>query len=115
MDADERLAAAAGGAVRYYADAAGLENEVILQLQASVISACKFCFTCHPSAAHCDIRVERLPDRLQVELALPGAQPPPANEKPAFPGIDEVECGTNAEAGILRLTKFLPPEPPAAE
>ncbi len=112
MDPDERLVAAVGGAARYLADAAGLGNETILQFQASVVSACKHCFHCHTSGVPCGITLRRSPDRLEVEVALPGTEPPD-REKPTWDGIDEVHCESHAEAAILRLTKFVPPNPPA--
>jgi hypothetical protein len=112
MDPDERLVAAVGGAARYLADAAGLGNETILQFQASVVSACRHCFHCHTSGVPCGITLRRTLDRLEVEVALPGTEPP-NREKPAWDGIDEVHCESHAEAAILRLTKFVPPNPPA--
>lgn len=72
MDADERLAAAAGGAARYMADSAGLENTEILALQAAVVAACKHCFACHSAAKNCDIALQRLTDRIQIELSFRG-------------------------------------------
>ena len=68
MDADERLAAAAGGAARYMADTAGLENSEILGLQAAVVAACKYCFHCHSSATHCDISLQKLTDRIVTPI-----------------------------------------------
>jgi hypothetical protein len=112
MDADERLVAAVGGAARYLADAAGLANETILQFEASVVSACKHCFHCHTSGTACGITLRRSLDRLEVEVALPGTEPP-ANQKPSFKGIDEVQCESREQSAILRLTKFVPPNPPA--
>jgi hypothetical protein len=112
MDPDERLVAAVGGAARYLADAAGLGNETILQFQASVVSACKHCFHCHVSGEACGITLRRLLDRLEVEVALPGTDPP-GTEKPSWEGIDEVHCESRDQSAILRLTKFVPPNPPA--
>lgn len=112
MDPDERLIAAVGGAARYMADAAGLGNETIVQFQASVVSACKHCFHCHSSDVPCGITLRRSLDRLEVEVALPGTEPPD-QEKPKWEGIDEVECESRDHAAILRLTKFVAPNPPA--
>ena len=113
MDADERLVAAVGGAARYLADAAGLGNEVILQFAASVVSACKHCFHCHSSATQCGITLRRSLDRLEVEVALPGTEPPPNEKPPSWEGIDEVQCESQEHAAVLRLTKFVSPNPPA--
>jgi hypothetical protein len=112
MDRDERLIAAVGGAARYMADAAGLGNETILQFQASVVSACKHCFTCHSSDTPCGITLRRSLDRLEVEVAIPDMDPT-GKEKPVWEGIDEVECEARDHSAILRLTKFVAPNPPA--
>jgi hypothetical protein len=112
MDPDERLVAAVGGVARYLADAAGLGNEMILQFQASVVSACKHCFRCHTSDEPCGITLRRSLDRLEVEVALPGTEPPP-NDKSLWKGIDEVYSESREHTGILRLTKFVSPNPPA--
>jgi hypothetical protein len=112
MDPDERLVAAVGGAARYMADAAGLGNETILQFQASVVSACKHCFLCHSSGESCGITLRRSLDRLEVEVALSGTEPPD-NEKASWEGIDEVQCELRDHSAILRLTKFVAPNPPA--
>jgi len=112
MDPDDRLVAAVGGAARYLADAAGLGNETILQFQASVVSACRHCFHCHSSGAACGITLRRSLDRLEVEVALPGTEPP-SKEKPTWEGIDEVQCESRGDAGVLRLTKYVSPNPPA--
>lgn len=112
MDPDDRLVAAVGGAARYLADAAGLGNEMTVQFQASVISACKHCFRCHSSGKPCGITLRRSLDRLEVEVAMPGPEPPP-NEKPSWEGIDEVECELRDREVVLHLTKFVSPNPPA--
>lgn len=112
MDPDERLVAAVGGAARYLADAAGLGNETILQFQSSVVSACKHCFHCHSSGTPCGIMLRRSLDRLEVEVSLPGTEPP-TEGKPVWEGIDEVHCESRDQAAVLRLTKFVPMNPPA--
>jgi hypothetical protein len=112
LDPDDRLVAAVGGAARYLADAAGLAQEVILQFQESVVSACRHCFHCHSSEESCGITLRRSADRLEVEVALPGTEPPP-EEKPSWEGIDEVHCESREHAAVLRLTKYVPPNPPA--
>jgi hypothetical protein len=111
MDHDDRLVAAVGGAARYLADVAGLDNEKILQFQDSVISACRFCFQCHHSAESCAITMRRSKDRIEVEVSLDGAEPPP-REKPSWRGIDEVHCEAGQSKSMLRLTKFVPPGHP---
>ena len=95
LDHDQRLAAAAGGAMRIFADAAGLPDTNIEQLKVAVLSACKLCF-------------RRLDDRIEVEVTTPGA-PPPDKPHPVWPGVDDILCETRNDAGVLRLTKFLSP------
>jgi hypothetical protein len=111
MDPDERLVAAVGGVARYLADAAGLGNETILQFQTSVVSACKHCFRCHCSGTPCGITLRRSLDRLEVEVSLPGTEPP--RRENSWEGIDEVHCEAHEHSAVLRLTKFVPPNPPA--
>jgi len=107
MDADVRLAAAAGGVARYFADNAGLANEAILNLQESVMLACKHCFHCHSSATSCEVTLLRYEDRLEIDLSLPGKESPEGNEKPALPGVDEVHCEFLGNSARMRLIKFL--------
>jgi hypothetical protein len=106
MDADVRLAAAAGGAARYFADNAGLENQAILSLQEAVMLACKHCFHCHSSATSCEIILLRFEDRLEIDLSLPG-ETPEGKEKPNLPGVDDVQCEFTENSARLRLIKFL--------
>jgi hypothetical protein len=108
MDADERLAAAAGGAARYLADTAGLENSEILGLQAAVVAACKYCFHCHRSATHCDIALQRLTDRIEIEVSFPGKESPERKEKPVIAGVDQIECEFLEDSSKMKLTKRIP-------
>jgi hypothetical protein len=104
MDPDERLAAAAGGAVRHFGDAAGLEAEATIELQASVLAACRYCFKLQPAATRFQVLFERLADRIQIELSFPGNDSHLDQAKPALPGVDEVVC----QPSLLRLTKLIP-------
>ena len=107
MDADVRLAAAAGGVARYFADNAGLANEAILNLQESVMLACKRCFHCHNSATSCEITLLRYEDRLEINLVVPATETPKENEELMLPGVDEVHCEILEHSARLRLIKFL--------
>lgn len=107
MDADVRLAAAAGGVARYFADNAGLANEAILNLQESVMLACKHCFHCRSSANSCEVTLLRYEDRLEIDLSVPGKESPEGNEKPTLPGVDEVHCEFLENSARMRLIKFL--------
>lgn len=108
MDADERLAAAAGGAARYMADSAGMENTEILALQAAVVAACKHCFACHSAAKSCDIALQRLTDRIQIELSFPGKETPEGKEKPVIAGVDEIRCDFLEDSSRMTMIKRLP-------
>ena len=70
IEADPRLAAAAGGVVRYLADAAGFENDAIARLQSAVIAACSEAFE-HLTADHPRLQVTftRFSDRMEVALS----------------------------------------------
>jgi hypothetical protein len=104
MDPDERLAAAAGGAVRHFGDAVGLEAEATVELQSSVLAACRFCFKLQPTAARFQVLFQRLSDRIQIELSFPGNDSHLDQVQTAFPGVDEVQ----AQPSLLRLTKLIP-------
>jgi hypothetical protein len=77
LDADTRLAAAAGGVVRYLADVAGLENDAIARLQSAVIAACAEAFE-HLTADHPQLQVTftRFSDRMEVALSHLGEDSP---------------------------------------
>jgi hypothetical protein len=107
MDADVRLAAAAGGVARYFADNAGLPNEAILDLQQSVMLACKHCFHCHSSASSCAITLLRYEDRLEIDLDVPGTERPDEKQELKLPGVDEVHCDFLEKSARMRLVKFL--------
>jgi len=110
LDHDERLAAAAGGAMRVFADAAGLPNDVIEQLKTAVVSACKLCFDFHNNCdTPCQVSFRRLDDRIEVEVTVPGVQAPAEKPKPTWAGVDDVQCESRNNSGVLRLTKFLSP------
>ena len=105
MDADERLAAAAGGAARYMADSAGMENTDILALQAAVVAACKHCFACHSAAKSCAVALQRLTDRIEIDLSFPGNQTPVGKEKPSIAGVDEIQCEFMEDWSRMRMIK----------
>jgi hypothetical protein len=109
LDHDERLAAAAGGAIRVFADAAGLSNDTISQLQTAVVSACKLCFDCHREASTpCQVNFKRLDDRIEVEVSVPGEEAPAEKPQVNWAGVDEVQCENREDSGVLKLTKFIP-------
>jgi len=108
LDHDERLAAAAGGAMRVFADAAGLPNENIEQLKTAVVSACKLCFEFHNDCTTpCQVSFRRLDDRIEVEVTIPGVPSPANKPEPHWAGVDDIKCESRNNSGVLRLTKFL--------
>jgi len=133
IEADARLAAAAGGAARYFADAAGLEGPAITDWQTAVVSACKEAFAHltqqHP---HLDVSFTRLADRLEVALSregdtspavgldsLAGLAPQTRNPEgktdgrsPVLGGVDRVQYETVDGVAVTRLTKYIAPTTP---
>jgi hypothetical protein len=123
LDADARLAAAAGGVARYLADVAGLENGAIARLQAAVIAACMEAFE-HLTSDHpqLEITFTRLSDRMEVALSHRGEGSPAvgldtttgfaarmggAESHPGvFSGFDRVQYETQGGEAITRLTKY---------
>jgi hypothetical protein len=107
LDADPRFAAAVGGVARYMADAAGMENDAIAQLQAAVVTASNDAFKLlTPAHPHLTATISKLPDRLEVELSCEcGSNATPGQE--SLGGVDKVQHETKGNVGIIRLTKFI--------
>ena len=124
IDADARLAAAAGGVARFLADAAGLDREALARLQAAVIEACMEAFG-HLAAEHPHLEVTfaRFSDRLEVSLSHEEAAAPAigvrtitgfavkeaasAGNSGALAGVDRVQHETHGKEIVTRLTKYL--------
>jgi len=124
MDADARLAAAAGGVARFLADAAGLENSAVARLQSTVIVACKEAFE-HLNRLHSQLDLEfaRYADRIEIALSHEGDSSPAvgldaiagfakssaegAHIPSAFAGVDRVQYETHGAEIVTRLTKYL--------
>ena len=108
IDADARLAAAVGGAARYFGDAAGLENAAIAQLQAATVSACVDAFE-HLTQENprLDVTLTRLGDRIEIALSHEGegkqGADPPAN----LDGIDNVQHESRGSVAVTLLTKYV--------
>lgn len=123
LDADPRLAAAAGGVARYLADVAGLENDAVARLQSAVIAACSEAFK-HLTAERprLEITFTRLPDRMEVALTHRGEGSPAVgldtiagfaariggteSSPGVFAGFDRVQYETQGGDAITRLTKY---------
>jgi hypothetical protein len=110
LDADKRLCAAAGGAGRYFADAAGLVNSAVSGLQSAIIAVCnREVEQIGDSAQRLDVTVIRTPDRIEVVMirrATDGSGKDP-EEQGIITGVDRVQHETRAEMAITRLTKYL--------
>jgi hypothetical protein len=119
IDGDARLAAAAGGAARYFADAAGMEDEAIAHLQKATVAACREAFEYltkdHP---HLDVTLTRLAYRIEIALCHQGGThpgsdagqatgPSAAEEEVVRGGVDRVQHERRGDVAIIRLTKFV--------
>jgi hypothetical protein len=124
MDADARLAAAAGGVVRHLGNLAGLENAAIARLQSAVIAACRAAFeNLTGDRAQLKVTFTLLPDRIEVALAHRGEALPAvgldtiagfvapgaagALDPSVFDGFDRVQYETHDGETVTRLTKYL--------
>jgi hypothetical protein len=123
LDADTRLAAAAGGVARYLADVAGLENDATARLQSAVIAACSEAFEhLTPDHPRLEITFKRLSDRMEVALSHRGEGLPAvgldtiagfaariggaASNPGVFAGFDRVQYETQGGEAVTRLTKY---------
>lgn len=123
IDADARLAAAAGGVARFLADAAGLEGEAVSRLQSAVIEACVEAFE-HLAGKHPHLEIDfaRFSDRLEVSLSHEDAGPAVdmhtitsfaakslehSGNSGTPAGVDRVQYETHGKEVVTRLTKYL--------
>jgi hypothetical protein len=67
MDSDPRFAAAAGGAVRFLAEAAGMPEEVCKEFQEAMVRACTTTFDARPKEPH-TLEFLLFGDRLEVAI-----------------------------------------------
>ncbi|HKN77233.1 MAG TPA: hypothetical protein VJW94_18800 [Candidatus Acidoferrum sp.] len=125
IDPDVRLAAAAGGAARYLAEAAGLTSEEAAELQKSIVAACEETFE-HLTGERqrLQVRLSRFPDRIEVALAHEGGSEPAVGldriagfatqigASGGLGGVDRVQYETRGGLAITRLTKYLGHLPP---
>jgi len=124
IDADARLAAAAGGVIRHLADAAGLENGAVARLQSAVITACSEAFE-RQTADHPQLQITftRFSDRLEVALSHLGEDSPAvglgtiagsaapvggtACNPAVFAAFDRARYETHDGETVTRLTKYI--------
>ena len=130
IEADPRLAAAAGGAARYFADLAGLEAAEIARWQKAIVAACKEAFAYltqeHPRL---DVSFTRWVDRLEVALSREGETGPAigldslvglnrdkqeeaGGGSPVLGGVDRVQYESKEGIAVTRLTKYIAPTTP---
>ena len=116
IDADARLAAAAGGAARYFAEAAGLQNGAASDLQSAVVTACEEAFeSANENQPGLDVTLTWLVDRIEVAVShrggpVPGPHPSTGSPRAvAHPleGVDEVQHENRDGVVVTRLTKFI--------
>ncbi len=123
LDGDARLAAAAGGVARFFADAAGLETDAVVRLQSAVLDACNEAFK-HLSAKHPHLEVTfaRFSDRIEVSLCheeepsafdlqsitrFAAKKTASAGSSETLAGVDRVQRETHGREVVTRLTKYL--------
>ena len=130
MDADARLAAAAGGLAHALVDAAGLKGDAAGRLQSAVVEACEESFK-HLTGNHSrlDLTFARFHDRLEVSLSHRCDSAPPSGSKAgerrasqkkesgagsvSLAGVDRVQYETRGKECLIRLTKYFGGAAPA--
>ena len=110
FDADIRLAAAAGGVARYFADGAGLDHAAVLQLQSATVAICQQQFAkLSEPYTRLEVVLERSPQSIEVavkhDVSEDSRHSSEAQKAPA--GVDQVQHEVNGGREITRLIKFL--------
>lgn len=120
IDPDARLAAAAGGTARYFAESAGMLSEAVLELQKSVVAACQEAFEHligdHP---HLVVTFGVFPDRIEIAMTYKGSGEPAVGldriagfaeqlgSSSGLGGVDRVQYEAHDGLAVTRLTKYL--------
>ena len=110
LDADRRFCAAAGGAGRYFADAAGLANNAVSGLQSAIVAVCnRELERIGDSRQRLDVTVTKTPDRIEVVMRRRATEGSgrDSEEQGMITGVDQVQHETQAEMAITRLTKYV--------
>lgn len=105
FSADPRLAAAAAGVARYFADSAGMEADAVAKLQAATLAICVEEFP-HLAAddSKLSVDVSRFADRIEIVVTCTGE---PGRRVSSIPGVDKIETTTYGDESTTRLTKFI--------
>jgi hypothetical protein len=120
IDADARLAAAAGGVVRFVAESAGLANGTVAELQKSVVAASNEAFEhLTPAHPHLNVTITRFYNRIEVALTHAGGAAEPAmgldqivglaDQRQSWSvlgGFDRVQFEAREGLAVTRLTKY---------
>ena len=120
IDPDARLAAAAGGAARYFAESAGMLSEAVVELQKSVVAACQEAFEHlageHP---HLVVTLALFADRIEIAMTHRGGGEPAVGldriagfadqlgSSGGLGGVDRVQYESRNGLAVTRLTKYL--------
>jgi hypothetical protein len=109
LDADTRLCAAAGGAGRYFADAAGLADSAVSELQSAIVEACnRELERIKDSAQRLEVTMMRTPDRIEIVMTRRATDGSGKDSREqGISGVDLVQHETRAEMAITRLTKYV--------
>jgi hypothetical protein len=100
IDPDVRLAAAAGGAARYFAESAELSSDAVAELQKSVVAACREAFGHlvgeHP---HLVVALMLFADRIEIAMTHQGSAEPSV-------GLRVSRINWEVQAGWAEWTAF---------
>jgi hypothetical protein len=110
LDADRRLAAAAGGVGRYFADAAGLASNVVSDLQSAIVGVCnREIAHLHPPSERLQVTLTRSADRIEVVVSRHAGDGSGTNPEPQgkLAGVDSVQVERQVDVVRTRLTKFV--------
>ncbi len=120
IDPDARLAAAAGGAARYFAESAGILGEAVAELQKSVVAACQeACEHWVGNHPHLGVTLAVCADRLEIAMTHQGTGEPAVGldriagfasqlgGSAGLGGVDRVQYEAHDGLAVTRLTKYL--------
>jgi hypothetical protein len=99
------LAGAAGGAARYFADAAGMEAGAVVRLQDATLAVCSAVVTqISKTNQAISVEVTRFADRIEISIGYPGSA---VEHLAELPGVDRMTQESLPAGSLIRLTKSL--------